>query len=472
MSFRINTNIAAMTAYRSLSMTGDSLTQSMTRLSTGLRINSGADDPAGLIAVTGYQTQIGGIDAALRNNQDAVNFGKTADGALGEISSLLQNARSLAVANGSSSLDATQKQANQNQLNNILASIDRIASTTSFGSRKLLDGSAGTHGSVADSTMVQSAYVSGTLGGAQMTTDGSLDISVTQAAARASVSGTVSYTAGTVAVASAGTFSINGYSFSVAAGATAQQVIDQINGASGSTGVTATLNSTTHHVDLSTSGYGSDQKITLTEGSGGILLAANTTSTGAGTDAQADVTYKDGSGTTVSTAHFTSGKGLTLKDSDGNSINLTAAGGAATTITGAVQVIAGDSQFQIGANAGNTANLNLANYGTNSLSLTGSNVDITGSDMTSALAAIDSAISTVSTARGNIGSFMTNTIESNMRALSVAKDNLSATQSQIQDVDVAAEMTNYTKLQILQQSGLAMLAQANSAPQAVLKLLG
>ncbi|MFN7367614.1 MAG: flagellin, partial [Armatimonadota bacterium] len=85
--------------------------------------------------------------------------------------------------------------------------------------------------------------------------------------------------------------------------------------------------------------------------------------------------------------------------------------------------------------------------------------------------AIDSAINTVSTNRATIGSFMKNTLESNVRALGVAKENLAATESSIREVDVAQEMTNYTKLQILQQSGMSMLAQANSAPQSVLSLL-
>ncbi|MFN3685076.1 MAG: flagellin, partial [Fimbriimonadaceae bacterium] len=97
--------------------------------------------------------------------------------------------------------------------------------------------------------------------------------------------------------------------------------------------------------------------------------------------------------------------------------------------------------------------------------------DISGSDMSSALAAIDSAISTVSEARGRIGSFVRNTLESNIRALGVARENLAATESAIREIDVAEEMTNYTKLQILQQSGMAMLAQANQAPQAVMSLL-
>lgn len=470
MSFRINTNTSAMTAFRSLGTTGTEMSKSMTRLSTGLRINSGADDPAGLIAVEGYRKQISGMEAALRNNQDAMNYAKTADGALDEVSRLLRDARSLAVANGNGSLDPDQKQANQNQLNNILQSIDRISSTTSFGARKLLDGSAGTSASVADTSKIVSATVGGSIGGVVMTDNGSLDINVTTAATTAAVGGTTTYAAATTAITAAGTFSVNGYQFSVSAGDTVQQVVEKINGASGSTGVTAAYNATSKGIDIASTGYGSDQKVTVTDGAAGLILGANTTATAAGVDAVATVTYKDGSGATVATANFTSGKGLTLKDANGNSLKLTAAGGGATgNITGGVQIIAGQSQFQIGANGGDTANLNLASFNANALGV--STLDITGSSVQTALDTIDSAIKNVSTARGQIGSFMKNTLESNMRSISVAKENLAATESDLADIDVAQEMTNYTKLQILQQSGLAMLSQANSAPQAVLSLL-
>lgn len=468
MSFRINTNTAAMTAFNSLSTTGMSMAQSMTRLSTGLRINSGADDPAGLIAVEGYKKQIGGMDAALRNNQDALNYAKTADGALNEVSSLLRDARSLAVANGSSSLDAAQKQANQTQLNNILSSIDRISGSTAFGSRKLLDGSAGAAASVANTTKISSAFVSGSIGGTVMTANGSLDVNVTQAATNATVAGTVTYAAATTALTAAGAFSINGYQFNSSVGETVQNVVDKINAATGNTGVTASYNATSKGIDVKSNGYGSDQSVTVTNGGTAVVLAAGTTTTAAGVDAAATVTYNYG--TNTATASFTSGKGLNLKDAAGNSISLTSLGGTNTgTITGGVQITAGQSQFQIGGNAGDTASLNLSNFSSNALNLGA--IDITGSSIQTALDSIDSAISTVSTSRGNIGSFMKNTIQSNMNSINVTKTNLTATMSDLADVDVAQEMTNYTKLQILQQSGIAMLSQANSAPQAVLSLL-
>lgn len=457
-----------MTAYRNLSMTGTDMSKSITRLSTGLRINSGADDPAGLIESENFRRQISGMDAALRNNQDALNFAKTADGALDEVSKLLRDARALAVANGNSTVDSTQKQANQNQLNNILQSLNRISATTSFGSKKILDGSAGTFASVNDPSNIAAVSVAGQMSGVPMITNGKLDIAFTQTAAKAQLAGGATYAALTSAV-NAGTFSINGYAITIGSGETVNDVITKINAASSSTGVSADYNDTTDTIDLASLTYGSDSKINLTDGTGMILAAAGSANS-VGADAQATVTYKDLLGATLATAAFTSGKGLNLRDSDGNSITLTPTGGTAgLAIVGGVQITGGVSSFQIGANADQTAHLNLNSFNSGALGL--NSLDITTSDMTAALKALDSAIEQVSSSRGNIGSFMKNTIETNIRSLSVTKENLTATESSIRDIDIAEEMTNYTKLQILQQSGLSVLAQANQAPQAVLALL-
>lgn len=468
MSFRVNNNVVAMGAYRNLAQTGINIANSITRLSTGLRINSGADDPAGLIASENFRRQISGMDAALRNNQDAMNYAKTADGALDEVSRLLRDARALAVANGNSVVDANQKQANQNQLNNILTSINRIAQTTSFGNKKLLDGSAGTYGTVNDPGNVSQVSLAGTFGGVSMITAGTMDVTMTAQASQAALAGGATY-AGTTATVAAGTFSLNGYAFTVTPGETVNDVLGKINSASSSTGVSVTFNSTTGTMDLSTIAYGTDARINLTDGNGLILSAAGSASA-AGTDAAATVTYKDGLGATLATAAFTRGKGLNLRDVDGNSIVLTAAGGTgAGPYNGAIQVNPGQSSFQIGANADQTAHLNLNSFNTGAMGLSG--LDITAADVAPALRLIDDAIEFVSSARGNIGSFMRNTIESNMRSLNITKENLIATESAIRDIDIAMEMTEYTKLQILQQSGLSVLAQANQAPQAVLSLL-
>jgi len=452
-----------MNALRNLGTTGMEINKATTRLATGLRINSGADDPSGLIASESYRAQLSSMDQALRNNEDATNFAKTAEGGLDEVNRLLRDARSLAVANGNGTLDDTQKQANQTQLNSILSSIDRIAGNTAFGSKKLLNGSAGTQASVIKTGVIDGASFTGSIGGTAMATNADVTVNVTTAAAKATHTGSVAHLTGG-ALVGAGTFSINGTSFSTTATDTRDGLIQKINEKAGDTGVTASVNGA-NQVVLSSQEFGSDAKVNFVDNSG-IISAANTATTASGANAVASVTYNGGAAVT-----FDQGKGLELRDVDGNSIKLKVAGNSVTDHATAVRVTAGSASFQIGANAGQTASLSLNNFSQAALGFDSTNSNITGTDMSTALGAIDDAIASVADARGRIGSFMKNTLESNVRSLGIARENLAATESSIREIDVAQEMTNYTKLQILQQSGVSMLAQANSGPQAVLSLL-
>jgi flagellin len=476
MSFRINTNVSAMNAMRNLSMTGMSLAQSVTRLSTGLRINNAGDDPSGLIASEKFRAQIAGMDQALKNNQDALNYAKTAEGALDEVNRLLRDARSLAVAY-SGSLDSSQLQANQDQLNSIMASIDRIATNTQFGTKKLLDGSSGVNATVVNGTALKSVSIGGTIGTQSITANAAVTVDVTTAATKAAHTGTNAIAAASEAAylaaavgADAGSFAVNGISITATATDTWGDVINKINEVSGQTGVRAnsTYGGGNGAIVLTQNSYGANHKINLTD-SVGIIQAAAGSATASGVNAVADVTV--GALTAVT---FTGGQngndGLTMTDAAGNRVVLTEAGNAVATLAAAAQVTAGSASFQIGAFAGQTTSLSLSSVSSSSLSLT--SLDVTSSsNATAAQTALDTAIDTVSRMRGNVGSFMRNTLESNIRSLGVAKENLTATESAIRDVDIADEMATFTKLQILQQSGLAVLAQANSTPQSVLGLL-
>lgn len=481
MSFRVNTNISAMNALRNVSNTGMDFQKSITRLSTGLRINSAADDPAGLIISENFRAQISGIEQAVRNNQDAVNYAKTAEGALDEVSRLLRDARSLAVAAGNiGTLDAVQIQANQSQLNSIVESISRISSQTQFGGKKLLDGSAGVSAAILSSANVNSLYFGGSFGGSAITTNSLVTVAMSTAATRASLTGSVTFTADFSKV-SAGTFSINGTTFTTNANMSVQEVVNMINGASSSTGVTADFTASAG-VTFKAKNFGSVGSFTFSDASG-VLNAAGTASA-TGVDAVANVTI-DTNGSTaggLSTITFTGGKngqtGLVLTDTSGNVINLTETGNGAVAAFTAGNLSVGSAQFQIGAFADQTTNLSLGNFNATELGkgiisgLNLSNLDITNATgSTNAIKVIDTAISEVSRSRGQVGSFQRNVIESNIRSLGIAKENLSATESTIRDTEVASEMTLFTKLQILQQSGMSMLAQANNSPQAVLALL-
>lgn len=477
MSFRVNTNLMAMNTLRNLGTTNKSFSDSVTKLSTGLRINSGADDPAGLQISEGFRAQITGLSQALKNNQDAINYSKTAEGALNEVSQLLRDARALVLANGNdATLSAAQKQANQTQLTSIIQSIDRISQQTQFGQKKLLDGSAGVNATIVNKGKIESAMVGSTFGTSGTNTtinsNGNFDVQVTTAAVRATTTGNQAMAAAG-ALGLTGKMSINGISFSVTSDMTRQQVLDSLNSRSADTGVAVTVNGANQFVFTATKAGTSSNTIQISNDTAGLGFAAAGTrtlnSTTAGVDAVATFTF--GSTNVSLTAQATDGR--TFRDSYGNVIKLTEAGVVATdgaAVTSVIAMTAGNAQFQVGGNVGQTVNLSISNMGSSALGINA--LDITTSaGATTAMASLDAAIESVSTARGNIGNFTRNVLESNVRSLGVAKENITATESSIRDTDVAEEMTMYTKLQILQQSGISVLAQANQAPQAILSLL-
>lgn len=477
MSFRVNTNLGALNALRNLNRTAADFNKSVTRLSTGLRITTAADDPAGLIISESFRSQISSIDQAVQNNQDAINYAKTAEGALDEVSRLLNDARKLAIASGNTgTLDATAIQANQTQIASILSSIDRIANQTQFGNKKLLDGSAGITSSVTNATNYGGINIGGTFGGYAVNASGNVTVQVTTAATRGAITGSTTFGSGLATVVGAGNFVVNGVAFSTNGTETLQGLLSRFNNASAQTGVTFDYNGT--NVVLTTNGYGSNAKISFTDTAGRIIAAGNQTA--AGVDAIATVTVTTANGATSAT--FTGGRngdsGLRLTDNYGNSVLLNEAGNAVAAAAAVGRIEAGSAQFQVGANAGQTVSLSLMNMLSSQLgsgvvagqTLATINVT-TATGAEDAVKVIDAAISQVSKARGEIGSFQRNVLESNVRSLGIARENLTATESTIRDVDMASEITNFTRLQILQQGGLAVLAQANASPQSVLSLL-
>lgn len=344
----------------------------------------------------------------------------------------------------------------------------------------MLDGSSGVSAALLSSTNVNGLYFGGTFNSAAITTDSLVTVSVSTAATRAVVTGSVTFTFATSTV-SAGTFTINGRTFTTASTNTAQDVINMINSSSDATGVTA-IWSAGSGIVLKANEYGSIGNFSLSDANGVVNAAGTTNATG--TDAIANVII-DSNGSTsggLTTVTFTGGRmqqsGLVLTDVAGNRVVLTEAGNAASAAFTAGNLTVGTTQFQTGANVNQTAALSLNNFAATELGknvvagLNLSNLDITTTNGSNdALRVIDAAIDEISQARGNLGSFQRNNLESTIRSLGVARENLAATESTIRDTDVASEMTQFTKLQILQQSGLAVLAQANAAPQSVLSLL-
>lgn len=472
MSLRINLNTAAMSASRYLGATDNALGKSIEKLSSGYRVNRASDDPAGLVISQKLRAQIGGLGQAISNSNDAINMVKTAEGALNETHSLLLSMRDLAVhaanagVNDDASLDADQL-----QIASAIDSLNRIAANTQFGNKKLLDGSAGTSATVIDTTKIASVAPAST------TPAGYVDVDVTTAATKAALTGSnTGYANAAATVDNAGTITINGTSFTVGAADTVQSVIDQINGATSTTGVSASF--AAGGVVLAQSSFGSDKGIAYTESAD--ILNGGSTGVQWGGDAVATVTYGD-----ATTETFNAGKGLQLVGAtSGMTINLTTTGNHAGTgdSTDGIFVESGKMTFQVGAYAGQTVEFALSSVAASQLGVTATGLTNTSWTVASidvkvvggaddALRLLDAAISEVSTTRANLGAFQKNILESNVNSLGIARENIAASESSVRDTDMAAEMVTFTRNQILTQAGTAMLAQANQVPQTLLRLL-
>jgi flagellin len=471
-----------MTALRNLGTNGAHLEGSINRLSSGLRINSAADDPAGLIISENMRSQLTGLATAINNSQDAVNMSKTAEGALDEVQTLLRNIRGLAVSSANSGVvDAAVLQANQTQIRSTIESINRIAQQTQFGTKKLLDGTAGALANVTAPNDVSNIYMGGTFAGFSVAT-GPITINKVSAGSVATVATNKTFANPTSIVPTAGSIVINGFSFNSTGNDTLQTLASRINDMSATTGATAQVVGTpgSYSITLTQNTYGSQHRIDFFDPSGILNTTANVAATG--TDAVFNVSANTVNG--VQTVPFTGGRspedsGLKLTDVYGNAVLLNENGNANIAAPTQVGVLtAGTVQFQIGANSGQAVQFSMPTVFANRLG-TGAvpgqsiaTIDVTSQQgANNAMQIIDDAITQLSRSRGEIGSFQSDFLESTVRSLNVAQENLTSSESSIRDADMASEITQFTKEQILQQSGMSVLAQANQLPQQILSLL-
>jgi flagellin len=489
-SLRINTNLPAMTALRNLTNTNSDMAVNVNRLSTGLRINTAADDAAGLVISESMRAQIKGISQAMMNSQDAVNMTKTAEGGMEEVQRLLRNIRAIAVhAANTAVVDGPQLQADQGEIRSTLQSVDRIAQSTQWGTRKLLNGTAGTTANITATGDLNGATFTGSFSNMQIGS-GTITVQRTTAATQTTLQTDRTFaSAGTTVPA--GSIVINGTTISSnGTSDTVQTMVDKINQQSANTGVVASIDTTggTAAVKLQSVQYGSQFPVNYFDGSGILNSTPNPAPTTAGTDAVVSVTAPviGPNGPTTATSVFRGGRapgdsGLRLTDDAGNVITLTPGGNSNATLNAATAVgslTSGNVRFQIGANADQSISFGLPDIRTTQLGTTLfagkslNTLDVTTQQgATEAIQIIDAAISQLGQMRGALGSFQKNFLESTVRSLSVANENLTASESSIRDLDVASEMTTYTKNQILQQGGIAILAQANQNPNQILKLL-
>ena len=472
MALAITNNVSSLTAQHNLGRSNHALNRSLERLSSGFKVNRGADGPAALVISEKQRAQIAGLEQAIENSEKAVAVVQTAEGALNEINSLLVKVRSLALDSANSGVnDEDALAANQAEIDNALDTINRIANNTQFSEKKLLDGSAGITGVASDSDVT---FLKGT----SDTQAGVYAISVTTSGKRANVEAASSQT---TTLGQDETLTINGVSVTLSSGLSQTEVVNRINEYTSQTGVIADANGASGTTRLYTVGFGTAAEISVTSN-----VAAAGDSSGFGTS------ERTGAGAnviaTVGSTSFTgSGNVLTVDSGSANglSISFAAQTGAASneTVTGAQGniTISDDSLvFQIGPNQNQTAKLNVdrANPIALGLGVSGNQfgnldeIDITSaSKAQDAIGVIDASIDEITNMRGRIGAFQQNTLESTANNLRTTLENSVNAESVIRDTDFAAEIANFTKQQVLVQAGTSILSNANQQSQLVLSLL-
>ncbi len=417
----INHNLGAMNAQRNMGINSSAASKSMEKLSSGLKINRAGDDAAGLSISEKMRAQIRGLDKASTNAEDGISLIQTAEGALNETHSILQRMRELSVQSSNDTNTDDDRTAIQEEINQLTSEIDRIATTTEFNTKTLLDGSFSGKLQIGANSSQDMDISIGVMTSNGLGLTGGVQLNKVDAA-----------TNGNSGELSEGVYSIDGTDVKDSKG----QIVGTVNLADGKITLGdaagteielghAITNGSTIKIDSN-----GDSTVTLAKGTAADLsklAAGNYTVSGTdlllgdklvGTIAGTTVTLKDGSGT----------------------VNLGGAG-----------LVAGD----------------LADGST--FTLKGIDVS-TGNAATGSLDTIDSAIKNVSTQRSQLGAIQ-NRLEHTINNLGTASENLTSAESRIRDTDMASEMSEYSKNNILQQAAQAMLAQAKSAPEQVLQLL-
>jgi flagellin len=482
MALTVNTNVAALNGQNNLSKSQASLSTSMARLSSGLRINSSKDDSAGLAISERFTAQIRGNDQAARNANDGISLAQTAEGDLEQIGASLQRIRELAVQSSNATNNASDRKSINNEATQLIAEIDRVATNSSFNGTNLLDGSfsaksfqVGANNTANDRITI--ASISSARSSALGVGSGS---SYSTAKAGAVVTNTA-LVAGDIAINgyNVGASTSDGVSFS-GGNSSAISKAAAINAVSGQTGVTASVAATTAAGTIAGAGaaVAAGTKIngvdigvlaataTVADRGSQTAAAVNAVTSQTGVTAASDstglitLTAVDGRNITVDNSSVDTGLGGAVGVVTTTSkINLSSSSSAGITLSGT----AGLAAAGLGA-AGYTAATTTAGAGVSSLDLT------TTAGAQSALDVIDAAISTINTTRGTLGSFQ-NRFESAVSTLSTKTENLSASRGRIRDADFAKESANLSRSQVLQQAGTAMLSQANQSAQGVLSLL-
>jgi flagellin len=494
MALGINTNVASLSAQNQLGKSQSLSDQALERLSSGLRINSAKDDAAGLAISTRFQSQISGLNVAQRNANDGISLSQTAEGALDEITNNLQRIRELSVQSANATNSASDRAALNQEVQQRVEEIDRIASQTSFNGLKVLDGNFG----IADFQVGANAGETISVNLSQGTRANQIGQIAEQTSGRGTFNTALSGT-GTIQVGTGETFNIQASVAGSEVGQTASSAFAKAEAikSAGISGLTVEANNTAEFT-VPAPVSGDDADVYELDINGSTIFAQTDLTAGISAE-QIKNAINAESGKTGVTAALDAGT-LTLTSVDGRDITINQeltnnTGSVAAAAAGGLTAAAGTV---LGTTAGAVAGSGNTNVGTVTLSASESieiandglelgfaqdnliiakdtstlnSIDISDvAGANDALKRIDSALTSVNGLRGDLGAIQ-NRFESTIANLATTSENLSAANSRILDADFAAETAKLSKAQVLQQAGISVLAQANARPQQVLSLL-
>jgi len=473
---RINTNVQSLLATRVLNNNNKSLNQALERLSTGLRINTGRDDPSGLIASEALRSSKVAINAAIDNAERANNIVAIAEGGLQELNSLLLELEDLIDRSANEAgLSDQEVEANQLQIDTILQSINRIADTTEFAGTKLINGN---YDFTLSGTTSSDQNISAVQVNAAKIPEGSTR-TVTVQISVASEFGLVSATGGGTggSLSTATTLQIRGnYGtevLSFASGATVTQMANAVNGSTQLTGVSAVTSGTM--LQFTSTDYGSDALVSVEVLSGSFNTnvtedrGVNGTVTINGAAATVDglnASVRSGS----LSADIVMAQAFARMQSSSSQADFEITGGGAVFAISPTVGLVG--QESLGLQSVSTGSLGNGVTGYLSSLGRGESNDLASQNFATAQRIIRAATNQVSSLRGRIGAFQKDTLTTTINSLEIAYENTAAAESAIRDADFAVETSNLTRAQILVQSATSTLQLANASPQNVLALLG
>lgn len=459
---RLNYNALAYSANNNLNAINSNLTKSMERLSSGYKINKASDDPAGKAISQKMQAQIRGLDRATDNANDGISLIQTAEGALNEVHSILARIRELAVKAANETYDATDLDAIQDEITQLQEEIDRIAETTDFNGRKLLNGELNKKG-YTNNDNLSIVEIGGDI------TPGEYGLIVTDAGRQAATIIGVLEEDFVLSEEQAGTLVINDFEIELTKGMTGTEISAAIRDAGSRIGVE--YDATTGVLKVEEAGT----KHTLTVSSENEQLARLLGVDGRtiyGTNAEVGFMETDSDGKRIgfseSATISAQGNRITVTDDDGFKMVYDVEPESTPGEVTVTVLSAGPMVFQIGSDEGQVVNVNINKTTVEALEIDKINI-YTHNAASEAISKVDDAVSRISSIRSLLGAYQ-NRLEHTVTNLETANENLNSSISRIRDTDMAEEITTYTAQNVLAQSAMQMLVKSNARPEGLLQL--